>query len=285
MPGSTISSAIFTRSNQHLITRGMDDTLKLFDIRNFKKPVKVVSDLANFFESTNTIFSPDQRYILTGTSVKKNQGIGKIKFFDTLSLDHVRDIDFGNTSVVHLNWHTRTNQIFAGLSDGNIQVMYNPSTSIGGIQIPLAKQVRRRAIDQIDYSTEPIEIEPPREKVMFDEEIQFELEEYRKKSLETVTDKRDLRKPTLPITVMEGAGKNGKLGISSTATLLKTLIKKTDHNINVDPREAILKYAKEAESDPYWVAPAYKKNQPVPLYNAQVDPEILAREAKKRRLQ
>lgn len=29
-----------------------------------------------------------------------------------------------------------------------------------------------------------------------------------------------------------------------------------------DPREAILKYAKEAEENPYWIAPAYAKTQP-----------------------
>jgi len=27
-----------------------------------------------------------------------------------------------------------------------------------------------------------------------------------------------------------------------------------------DPREAILRFAKEAEENPYWIAPAYKKS-------------------------
>lgn len=35
-----------------------------------------------------------------------------------------------------------------------------------------------------------------------------------------------------------------------------------------DPREAILKYAKEAEEDPYWIAPAYSKTQPKPIYSS-----------------
>lgn len=33
-----------------------------------------------------------------------------------------------------------------------------------------------------------------------------------------------------------------------------------------DPREAILKYAKEAEEDPYWIAPAYSKTQPKAIF-------------------
>ena len=39
-----------------------------------------------------------------------------------------------------------------------------------------------------------------------------------------------------------------------------------------DPREAILKHAAAAESDPYWVAPAYKDTQPVALYDTEADP-------------
>lgn len=35
-----------------------------------------------------------------------------------------------------------------------------------------------------------------------------------------------------------------------------------------DPREAILKYAKEAEEDPYWIAPAYSKTQPKAIYSS-----------------
>ena len=33
-----------------------------------------------------------------------------------------------------------------------------------------------------------------------------------------------------------------------------------------DPREAILKYAKVAEENPYWIAPAYKKTQPQTIF-------------------
>lgn len=38
-----------------------------------------------------------------------------------------------------------------------------------------------------------------------------------------------------------------------------------------DPREAILKYAKEAEEDPYWIAPAYSKTQPKAIYSANIN--------------
>lgn len=35
-----------------------------------------------------------------------------------------------------------------------------------------------------------------------------------------------------------------------------------------DPREAILKYAKDAAENPYWIAPAYAKTQPNTIYSS-----------------
>lgn len=40
-----------------------------------------------------------------------------------------------------------------------------------------------------------------------------------------------------------------------------------------DPREAILKYAKDAEENPYWIAPAYAKTQPKAIYNSGEEPD------------
>ena len=43
--GSDASCITFAYDNHHIATRGGDDTLKLWDIRYFKKPVKVASNL------------------------------------------------------------------------------------------------------------------------------------------------------------------------------------------------------------------------------------------------
>ncbi|KAI9217315.1 hypothetical protein BC828DRAFT_408624, partial [Blastocladiella britannica] len=39
---------------------------------------------------------------------------------------------------------------------------------------------------------------------------------------------------------------------------------------DVDPREAILKYADAAAADPYWITPAYKATQPVAVLAPKV---------------
>ena len=36
---------------------------------------------------------------------------------------------------------------------------------------------------------------------------------------------------------------------------------------DTDPREALLKLAKSAETNPQWVAPAYKETQPKNIFN------------------
>ena len=69
----------FGYDNRHIATRGGDDTLKLWDIRSFKKPVHEKKDLFSRFEMTECCFSPDDRMVLTGTSVNRGEtGVGDI---------------------------------------------------------------------------------------------------------------------------------------------------------------------------------------------------------------
>lgn len=69
-------------------------------------------------------------------------------------------------------------------------------------------------------------------------------------------------RPDLPIT----SGQGGRVA-SSGGTLSSYVIRNLGLSKRVDddqdPREAILKYAKEAAENPYWITPAYAKTQPV----------------------
>lgn len=285
-----ISSAVFGKSHQHIVTRGMDDTLKLFDVRSFKKPLKVVTNLPNAFDSTNTVFSPDERFLLTGVSIQKStQESGKIVVFDSTTLEPLSDIEVGpSASVVKLVWHSRINQVFAGLSNGTIQALYNPRTSAGGVTLSLTKQIHRKAVDDISYAFEGKEVRPPSEDLQFPEERggdgKRNFAGFKKKPKGSEVAPRDLFKPVVP--GRGGAsGQGGQIGTSVTAYMMKSIMK--DKTLNDDPREAILKYAQVAEEDPYWVAPAYQKNQPVAQYSKAVyeDEDEAKREAKKKRRQ
>lgn len=50
----------------------------------------------NFLCRTDCCFSPDNKLLLTGTSVKREQGSGKLVFFDKLSFKRVYEIEVTN---------------------------------------------------------------------------------------------------------------------------------------------------------------------------------------------
>ncbi len=63
--------------------------------------------------------------------------------------------------------------------------------------------------------------------------------------------------------MLNGPGTGGRLQVGYQQALLKVLHKdKHDAFRSEDPREEILKYAKVAEENPYYVTTAYVDNQP-----------------------
>lgn len=69
---------------------------------------------------------------------------------------------------------------------------------------------------------------------------------------------------------MDGAGQGGRLanaGKTFASFIARNLGVRNKIDDSVDPREALLKYAKDAEENPYWVAPAYQSTQPKVIFN------------------
>ena len=87
--GSDTSSIVFAYDNHHVATRGGDDTLKLWDIRKFKSPVHSVSNLFSRFDVTECCFSPDDRMVVTGTSMGKNETAGRLIFYNKDTFEKV----------------------------------------------------------------------------------------------------------------------------------------------------------------------------------------------------
>lgn len=52
---------------------------------------------------TDCCFSPDDKLLVTGTSVKKDEGNGKLVFFDRISFQRVYEIDVTNAVSSALN--------------------------------------------------------------------------------------------------------------------------------------------------------------------------------------
>lgn len=83
----------------------------VWDLRRFDKPVKAVHNLPNFFAETDCIFSPNEKYIITGISVKKGADEGKLFFFDRYNLSLKQEMNVSKSSVVRILWHPKINQV------------------------------------------------------------------------------------------------------------------------------------------------------------------------------
>lgn len=88
--------------------------LQVWDLRQTKRAVQVFDGLPNSYAQTNVSFSPDERLILTGTSVER-AGLtgGLLILFSKSKLELVRKVGLSATqSVVCTYWHPRLNQVF-----------------------------------------------------------------------------------------------------------------------------------------------------------------------------
>ncbi|XP_054719692.1 WD repeat-containing protein 70-like [Uloborus diversus] len=261
--GTDISSLAFSYDNNYICSRGCDDTLKLWDLRNFKQPVNRVTDLFNRYSVTDCNFSPDDSYIFTGVSLEKHEKIGRLVFFHRHTFEIAYELEVGDSDVVRSMWHPKLNQIIASTKSGTVKVYYNPNLSERGAKLCVVKE--KRKVKQAEMICEQQIITPhalPMFRVDRARSTKKQMEKDRKDPVKS-------QRPDLPVT---GPGQGGR--IASAGNTLSSFIvnnlglkKKVDDTLN--PREAILKYAKEAAENPYWVTPAYSKTQPTPIFTAE----------------
>uniref|UniRef100_A0A671LBC1 WD repeat-containing protein 70 n=1 Tax=Sinocyclocheilus anshuiensis TaxID=1608454 RepID=A0A671LBC1_9TELE len=264
--GSDTTCLTFSYDGVTLASRGGDDTLKTWDIRNFRKPLAAVTGLSSFFPMTDCCFSPDDKLLLTGTSVKKDEGNGKLLFFERESLQKVYEIEVADASVVRCLWHPKLNQIMVGTGNGQAKVYYDPVKSQRGAMLCVVKSKRKEKHAETltqDY------IITPHALPMFREARQRST----RKQLEK--DRLDPVRSHKPEPPVSGPGRGGRVaahgGTLSSFIVKNIALDKTDDS---NPREAILRHAKEAAENPYWVAPAYKQTQPEPLFAEEEEEEV-----------
>ncbi|XP_030423688.1 WD repeat-containing protein 70 isoform X1 [Gopherus evgoodei] len=263
-PGTETSCLTFSYDGTVLASRGGDDTLKTWDIRQFKKPINSVEGLSSFFPMTDCCFSPDDKLIVTGTSIKKGGGNGKLIFFERETFQKVYEIEVTDASVVRCLWHPKLNQIMVGTGNGLAKVYYDPVKSQRGAKLCVVKTKRKAR--QAETLTQDYII-TPHALPMFREPRQRST----RKQLEK--DRLDPLKSHKPEPPVAGPGRGGRVGTHG-GTLSSYIVKNIalDKTDDSNPREAILRHAKEAEDNPYWVAPAYSKTQPKAVF-AEVESE------------
>ncbi|KAG6902812.1 hypothetical protein C0995_011299 [Termitomyces sp. Mi166 len=263
--GTETGSMTFSVDGHTVLTRGGDDTVKLWDLRAFKKPLATRSELATLYPHTNAMFSPDDKYVITGSGATAKGSKGKLVFLEKNNLEVVKTLEVDSTPV-RVFWHSKINQIVTGLSNGQIVVLYSPTTSLNGAKLLANKGPPRKVTieDMSDALAAPAIITPHALPMFRDMDPGRGT---KRKAEKDRLDPRKSRRPELPVT---GPGKGGRVGASATQHVVQNLVRDTTRD--EDPREALLKYAEKAENDPQWTA-AWKANQPKPVFAPVSDEE------------
>ncbi|ONH93109.1 hypothetical protein PRUPE_8G213600 [Prunus persica] len=259
-----ITALKFSMDGRILLSRSLDGSLKVWDLRQMKDPLKVFDDLPNNYAQTNIAFSPDEQLFLTGTSVERESTTGGLLcFFDRAKLQLVSKVGISPTcSVVQCAWHPKLNQIFATAGDksqGGTHVLYDPTLSEKGALVCVARAPRKKSID--DFEAKPV-IHNPHALPLFRDQPSRKREREK-----TLKDPLKSHKPELPMT---GPGFGGRVGASKGSLLTQYLMKQggmiKETWMEEDPREAILKFADVAAKDPKYIAPAYAQTQPETVF-------------------
>ncbi|ORY54604.1 WD40-repeat-containing domain protein [Leucosporidium creatinivorum] len=285
--GTITSSLVFSTDGRQLASRGGDGTVKLWDTRTLKKPLFTATDLPSLNAETNLVFSPDERYILTGTAGAQAGVLagtadeeklreatsatgrgGKVVVLRREGLEVVRSLDISPASVVRVLWHEKINQILTGSADGSIHVLYSPLTSLKGVTTAVTRAPRARAPDDFSSATaldRPI-ITPHSLPMFKDEGGDGNRVGKRKRERE----RHDPQKTMKPMPPIVGPGRGGRVGAAATQHMVQGLVQ--DGMRDQDPREALLKYATKDVKDNEWTA-AWTANQPKPVFDMRPDPD------------
>merc|ERR1719300_385146 len=264
--GTDTSSIVFGHDNRHVATRGGDDTLKLWDVRSFKKPVNVANNLFSRFEYTECSFSPNDQMVVTGTSMDRGEKSGKLVFFQKDNFDKGMEMDVGESHVIKALWHPKLNQIMAGCGDGVVRLYYDPEKSMNGAKLCV---VRTKAkAKSVSYVSNPLII-TPYSLPMFKQEKAKSRKRQEEKARK---DPLKSHRPDLPMGPRGTGGRVGEGG-STLHSYMAAQIAVKNKDDHIDPRERILRHAKESEENPYWIAPAYKKTQPKPVFRDTAEGE------------
>jgi hypothetical protein len=252
---SETSCVEFRNDNTMFLTRGCDDTLKVWELRKFTSPLAEFPNLPNKYPEADVAWSPDQKVFVAGTSVipakNGNEGeVGKLVFYNAATLTEIKSVSVSDASVVSLIWHPKINQIICGCSDQMIHVLYDPNISKDGIMYSVNKAPKKPRIEDMQ---EIRHIMNPHALPMFKQDPSARRK--REKA------RMDPAKAHIPEAPQVGPGQGGRLGSSLTASIMKRLVKKDA--IDDDPRAALLKYA---NAEPYWFK-AYNETQPITIFD------------------
>ena len=281
-----ISSIVFMENNKNFYSRATDNTMKLWDLRKYNKPIKIFNDLPCNNYKTEICLSPEEDYVLTGTSVikRKNKNendieFGKLKIFSTTNHELINSYDISpNNSVISVKWRKKINQILVGTTDGYINIYFSPPPiSKNGIINSIFKKPKEYKEKQ-DIFNAPMPIITPVQLPLF-EEKEFSRQTY----LEKIGAIQEPEEQTII------SAKNFAPFSDSKPAKHNTITQHIFKNINKaiyeegDPQKQLNKFGGN-KGEGIWIEKAYKNTQPKEILdlNPNIEDEVKFYEETKR---
>ncbi|EXJ63131.1 hypothetical protein A1O7_03576 [Cladophialophora yegresii CBS 114405] len=243
-----------------IVTRGGDDTIKLWDTRKFKQPVNTTShtSTSSQYPTSNILFAPNSSSIITGSET------GDLYILNpaTLKPELVTPITPGS-ALISVLWHDKLNQIITGSANAETHVLFNPEISAKGAVTVMSKPPKRRHIDDDPTLTTDMSQGVSADAIVnpgtASEAIKGSTYASRHPTIGlTASGKsRDPRRPHIPASTPFAKSQPDEKHIKERIPLSSMR--------EEDPREALLKYADKAQNDPIFTN-AWKKTQPKTIY-------------------
>lgn len=250
-----------------VVTRGGDDTIKLWDTRKFKIPIVTAShpSTSDHYAMTNIRYSPTASSIVTGSA----SGHLHILNPGNLKPELVTPVTLGSP-LITVAWHPKLNQIVTGSANSEVHVLYNPQTSVKGAVDVMSRAPKKRHVDDdpnftTDQSTgvSGDSIVTPGG-VLTNTNAASYAARHPTVGLTASGRSRDPRRPQVPMVTpfMKSAQDESYINASIPLSSMR----------DEDPREALLKYEELARKDPLFTN-AWKDTQPVTQYADLSDEE------------
>ncbi|KAL8771439.1 MAG: hypothetical protein Q9209_003107 [Squamulea sp. 1 TL-2023] len=248
-----------------VVTRGGDDTIKLWDTRKFKSAISSVThpSTSSQYPTTGIKFSPISTSIITGSP----DGSLHILNPATLTPEHTTPIT-PSSPLISLLWHPKLNQILTGSANAETHVLYNPSLSSRGALDIMSRAPKRRHIDDDPSLTTDTSIALTGDIIAPNGNLNPHRQGERRAApltgLTASGRSRDPRRPHIPLTTPFAKTNPDERHVRDNIPLSSMR--------DEDPREALLKYAEKAEKEPMFTN-AWRKTQPKTIYADVSDEE------------
>ena len=102
-PNSEVTCILGFRDSRRFVSRALDDSMKVWDMRKSDQPLFSWDEqhsLFNLNPKTSVTLSPNEKIVLTGTSVRKGYAHGEVVGFSTVTGEKVCSIPSTESSVV-----------------------------------------------------------------------------------------------------------------------------------------------------------------------------------------